>query len=50
MNWYSEKPSGAIGFQLHKGPEMTIFVKDVEVRHLSGAEAAKAIKAASAQK
>jgi len=44
------KPSGAIGFQLHKGPEMTIFVKDVEVRHLSGAEGAKAIEAALAAK
>jgi hypothetical protein len=40
-------PSGAIGFQLHKGPEMTIFVKDVEIRHLSGAEGAKAIEAAT---
>lgn len=41
------KPSGAIGFQLHKGPEMTIFVKDVEVAHLSKAEGRKAIKAAT---
>jgi hypothetical protein len=35
--------SGAIGFQLHRGVEMTIFVKDVEVAHLSEAEGAKAI-------
>jgi hypothetical protein len=44
------KPSGAIGFQLHRGPEMTIYVKDVEVRHLGGVEAAKAIEAALAAK
>jgi len=34
---------GAIGFQLHRGVEMTIFVKDVEVEHLSEAEGIKAI-------
>jgi hypothetical protein len=44
------RASGAIGFQLHRGPEMTIYVKDVEVRHLGGVEAAKAIEAALAAK
>jgi len=44
------KHSGLIGFQLHRGPEMTIYVKDVFIRELTRAEGDKIIKAASASK
>ena len=37
---------GAIAFQLHRGPEMTIYVKDVEVKHLRGKKAKEAIQGA----
>ncbi len=37
---------GAIGFQLHRGPEMTIYVKDVELKQLKGKEGRKALQAA----
>jgi len=37
---------GAIGFQLHRGPDMTIYVKDVGVENLRGASARNAVAAA----
>ena len=37
---------GAIAFQLHRGPEMTIYVKDVELRHLKGGQLKEALKEA----
>ena len=41
---------GAIGFQLHRGPEMTIYVKDVELKHLRGKEGREALQAALKKK
>ena len=41
------KLTGAIsGFQLHRGPDMTIYVKDVQLSHLRGAEARETMRAA----
>ncbi|MCZ6672104.1 MAG: DUF1080 domain-containing protein [Verrucomicrobia bacterium] len=40
----SAPTTGAIGFQLHRGPDMTIYVKDVELRNLRGGEAREAIQ------
>lgn len=40
------QPAGAIGFQLHRGPDMTIYVKDVELSHLRGAQARAAVAVA----
>lgn len=38
--------SGAIGFQLHRGPDMTVFVKDVELKNLNrGAESRAGLQA-----
>lgn len=37
---------GSIGLQLHRGPEMTIFVKDIELKHLRGEELKEALKEA----
>ena len=42
--------SGAIGFQLHRGPDMTIFVKNVEFKTLKAADGPKAIEDALAAK
>lgn len=42
----SLKLKGSIAFQLHRGPEMTIWVKDVELKHLKGEKAREALKAA----
>lgn len=38
------KLRGAIAFQLHRGPEMTIFVKDVELKQLKGEEGRKVLQ------
>ncbi len=40
------KLTGAIGFQLHRGPDTTIYVKDVQLSHLRGAEARETMRAA----
>lgn len=36
--------NGKIGLQLHQGPDMTIRVKDVKIRHLRGQDARKALE------
>ncbi|MDE0769840.1 MAG: DUF1080 domain-containing protein [Opitutaceae bacterium] len=40
---------GLIGLQLHKGPAMLAFAKDIQLKHLRGKEAQGAIKAAIAK-
>jgi hypothetical protein len=37
---------GLLGFQLHRGNEMTVYIKDVELKQLKGKEGQAAIQAA----